>query len=95
MHCNISQVDGQEELRTENQICVSLVQFLASSIKFSDQLTDLSMYLSQRPQVILLEQVGLFRNFQGKSIPMSSNQQACNILPLAVLNCFQEMKDGK
>lgn len=53
------------------------------------------MYLNQRPQVILLEQVGLFRNLQDKTVPLSSNQQACNILPLAELNSFQEMKETK
>lgn len=97
MHCNISLVDGQE-LRKKNQITCflfSLVQFLASSIKFSYKLTDLSMYLSQRSQVILLEQVGLSRNLQDKTVPMSSNQQAYNILPLAELNSFQEMEDTK
>lgn len=83
------------ERKIRYMLSVSLVQFLASSIKFSSQLTDLSMYLIQRPQVILLERVGLFRNLQDKTVPMSSNQQAYNILPLAELNSFQEMKDTR
>lgn len=53
------------------------------------------MYLIQRPQVTLLEQVGLFRNLQDETAPMFSNQQAYNILPLAELNSCQEMKDTK
>lgn len=76
-------------------LSVSLVQFLASSITLLNQLTDISMYLIQRPQVTLLEQVGLFRNLQDETAPMFSNQQAYNILPLAELNSFQEMKDTK
>lgn len=83
------------ERKIRYMLSVSLVQFLASSIKFSSQLTDLSMYLIQRPQVILLERVGLFRNLQDKTVPMSSNQQAYNIMPLAELNSFQEMKDTR
>lgn len=83
------------ERKIRYMLSVSLVQFLASSIKLSSQLTDLSMYLIQRPQVILLERVGLFRNLQDKTVPMSSNQQAYNILPLAELNSFQEMKDTR
>lgn len=83
------------ERKIRYMLSVSWVQFLVSSIKFLYQLTDLSTYLIQRPQVILLEQVGLFRNLQDKTVPMSSNQQAYNILPLAELNSFQEMKDTK
>lgn len=80
MHCNILQVDGQEELRKKKSdyiLSVSLVQFLASSIKFSNQLTDLSMYLIQRPQVILLEQVGLLRNLQDEMVPISRPLTFC------------------
>lgn len=79
MHCNVSQVDGQKELRKKNQIIyfVSLVQFLASSIKFLFQLTDLSMYLIQRLQAILLEQVGLFRNLQDRTVPISRPVTFC------------------
>lgn len=46
------------------------------------------MYLIQRPRVILLEPVVLFRNLQDKTVTVY--QQACNILPLAELNSFQE-----
>lgn len=96
IHCNISQADGQEELG-KKKIRLHAFCFLGAipcqQHKIFVSINRFKHVLNSKTTVILLEPVVLLRHLQDKTVPMSSNQQGCKILPLAELNSFQEMKD--